>query len=117
MSKFMDFDEETVTLPVGTGAPRKSDSDAASAAKQSTDVTIENATIAGNFITNETTLLTLDEVERRHIMNVLAHTNGNKSEAAKILGITIKSVYNKLHDYEHRGHQLGLATIGTKSNK
>jgi transcriptional regulator with PAS, ATPase and Fis domain len=38
----------------------------------------------------------LDEVEREHIENVIAHTRGNKSEAARILGINRETLRKKL---------------------
>lgn len=42
---------------------------------------------------------TLDQVEKDHIMHVLAEVNGNKATAAKTLGISIKTLYNKLERY------------------
>jgi len=39
---------------------------------------------------------TLEEVERDHIRNVLASVNGNKTQAAKILGIDRKTLRKKL---------------------
>ena len=44
-------------------------------------------------------LLTLGELERRHIKRVLDITNGNRPKAAKILGINISTVYRKLEKY------------------
>ncbi len=41
----------------------------------------------------------LDEVERLFIMETLKHTEGNKRRAAAMLGISEKSVYNKLERY------------------
>jgi DNA-binding NtrC family response regulator len=41
----------------------------------------------------------LKEVERKHIYLALKVTNGNKAKAAKILGITQKTLYNKFHKY------------------
>ena len=43
---------------------------------------------------------TLREVEAEHITEVLAGTKGNKSEAARILGISRKNLYEKLARYE-----------------
>ena len=44
-------------------------------------------------------LLTLDELERRHIRRVLEVTGGNRPKAAKILGINVSTVYRKLEKY------------------
>ncbi len=41
----------------------------------------------------------LHEVEKRHILKALHYFNGNKTRAAHSLGITIKTLYNKLHMY------------------
>ena len=43
--------------------------------------------------------LPLAEIEKRHIMRVLSSTSGNKTRAAKILGIDTKTLYNKLKAY------------------
>ena len=43
--------------------------------------------------------LTLHELERRYIVEALKHFDGNKTQAANALGITIKTLYNKLHEY------------------
>ena len=49
--------------------------------------------------TGEILSLPLAEIEKRHIMRVLASTGGNKTRAAKILGIDTKTLYNKLKAY------------------
>lgn len=43
--------------------------------------------------------LTLHELEKRYILKALSHFGGNKTQAANNLGITIKTLYNKLHEY------------------
>jgi Nif-specific regulatory protein len=43
--------------------------------------------------------LTLEELERNHIMGTLENLGGNKTKTAKVLGITVKTLYNKLHSY------------------
>lgn len=42
----------------------------------------------------------LEEVEKAYIIHALDVLNGNKMKAAKALGITIKTLYNKLHQYD-----------------
>ena len=49
---------------------------------------------------NELLQLPLAEVEKRHIHRVLASTGGNKTRAARILGIDTKTLYNKLKSYK-----------------
>jgi len=44
--------------------------------------------------------LPLEEVEKRSILEALEATGGNKSEAARRLGITRKTLRKKLEKYE-----------------
>lgn len=46
---------------------------------------------------------TLRDVEREYIARVLENTNGNKSEAAKILGVDRTTLYRKLDEYKLKG--------------
>ena len=48
----------------------------------------------------ETLKLSLAEVEKRHIQRVVASTGGNKTQAARMLGIDTKTLYNKLKSYK-----------------
>lgn len=47
----------------------------------------------------EYSIETLSENEKKHILKTLEHFDGNKTQAANALGITIKTLYNKLHEY------------------
>jgi DNA-binding NtrC family response regulator len=40
------------------------------------------------------------EVERQLILSTLAYCNGAKEKAAKILGLSLKTIYNRLKEYE-----------------
>ena len=40
--------------------------------------------------------VTLDEIRRRHVIKVLEACGGNRSEAAKILGVDRKTLYRRL---------------------
>jgi len=44
-------------------------------------------------------LLTLEDLERRHIERVLEVTGGNRPKAARILGINVSTIYRKLEKY------------------
>jgi two-component system, NtrC family, response regulator AtoC len=43
-----------------------------------------------------TQMITLDEMERRYVRQVLASVNGNKTQAARVLGIDRRSLYRRL---------------------
>lgn len=58
----------------------------------------------------EFSAITLHELEKRHIIRSLRHLNGNKTKAAKSLGITVKTLYNKLHSYGILGDKANNAT-------
>jgi DNA-binding NtrC family response regulator len=47
----------------------------------------------------ETELLPLAELERKQILLALEHCKGNRTHAAKKLGISIRTLRNKLHEY------------------
>src|SRR5437763_630262 len=44
--------------------------------------------------------VTLDELERQHILRVLSETGGNRERTAAILGISARTLYRKLREYE-----------------
>ncbi len=43
---------------------------------------------------------TLSEVERRHILQTLARCGYNRTHAAKLLGLSIRCLRIKLHQYQ-----------------
>ena len=52
--------------------------------------------------------MTVDEMEKQLIDVTLAHTGGNKTKAATLLGISVKTLHNKLK-------AAGLESAGTES--
>lgn len=64
----------------------------------------DHATTEGvTTVINITGYPPLREVERDYFLAVLESVGGNKAKAAKALGITVKSVYNKLYTYGAQG--------------
>jgi len=49
---------------------------------------------------------TLDDIERKVIIDALQYHNGNRTHTAKALGISIRTLRNKISDYRHLGIQL-----------
>ena len=43
--------------------------------------------------------VSLGDMERRHIAKILKYTGGNKTEAARLLGIGIATLYRKIDEY------------------
>ena len=53
--------------------------------------------------------LTVHEVERRLIVETLRRTNNNRSHAAEMLGISVRTLRNKLAEYRTGGPAVGAA--------
>ena len=50
---------------------------------------------------------TLEELERQHILRVLEETGSNRERAAAILGISARTLYRKLREYERDAKSTG----------
>ncbi|MGK9475680.1 sigma-54-dependent transcriptional regulator [Melioribacter sp. OK-6-Me] len=59
----------------------------------------ENLLIKAGLYNDSNKLISLKEVEKKHIKFVLEHTKWNKPEAAKILGISLPTLYSKIENY------------------
>jgi DNA-binding NtrC family response regulator len=51
--------------------------------------------------------MSLDDVERELIVRTIEYTGGNKSRAAEVLGISLKTLYNRLERYQGKDAQEG----------
>jgi two-component system response regulator AtoC len=52
---------------------------------------------------------TLQELERQHILRVLEQAGGNRERASAILGISMRTLYRKLKEYDAQLNSNGLA--------
>jgi DNA-binding NtrC family response regulator len=52
---------------------------------------------SGNIFSNIDKVLTLHELEMQYVVRILEKNNGNKPETARQLGISLKTLYNKLN--------------------
>ena len=47
--------------------------------------------------------VTLEELERTHVLRVLEEVGGNMSSAARLLGVDRRTIYRKIASYEKKG--------------
>ena len=59
--------------------------------------TSEGVSVPGNGENTES--ITLAELEKRHILAALEQCKGNRTHAAKLLDVSIRTLRNKLHEY------------------
>ncbi len=55
---------------------------------------------------------TLAEVERRHVLNTLHICRNNRTHAARLLGLSIRGLRLKLHEYQSKGVAVPPPTAG-----
>lgn len=67
---------------------------------------LRNTSLLGHIIEPPSTLSdssnpypTLEDVERSHILATLERVHGNRAQAAKLLGISVRNLYRKIADY------------------
>ncbi|MDB6032720.1 MAG: two component, sigma54 specific, transcriptional regulator, Fis family [Verrucomicrobiales bacterium] len=53
---------------------------------------------------------TLSEIEKHHILAALEHCKGNRTHAAKILDISIRTLRNKLNEYGYKNQEANAPT-------
>jgi len=53
-----------------------------------------------NSVQEQANSMVMADVERNHIIKVLSHARGNKTETAKLLGIGLTTLYRKIEEYE-----------------
>lgn len=65
------------------------------------DVLAEQGPVAASAAGNMNNVLKISELEKAAIMNALQHTGGNREKAADLLGISIRTLRNRLNEYKN----------------
>lgn len=66
----------------------------------------QRAADAAESVTRSFVGRTVADVERDLILDTLGHTQGNRTHAANILGISIRTLRNKLNQYDEEGYAI-----------
>ncbi len=76
----------------------------------------EQAAMIADQMTQGLVGRTVASVERELILDTLKHCLGNRTHAANILGISIRTLRNKLNEYMAEGHEVPSPTSGVSSS-
>jgi DNA-binding NtrC family response regulator len=96
-----DISPEAIRLPDGTQVGDQPAGGAASRAAQNSPV--DGAMLQAGAATRSLVGRTVSDVERDLILDTLDHCLGNRTHAANILGISIRTLRNKLREYSDSG--------------
>ena len=73
---------------------------------QSKPVAADAPMPSGDDAPGEGGVIPLEEVERRHILHALSCTSGNRTQAAELLSISIRTLRNKINQYRIEGIEI-----------
>ncbi len=62
---------------------------------------LENEVIISKESLFDGQIITIEEMEKRMILSALEKTKNNRTQAAELLGISVRTLRNKLHQYEN----------------
>ncbi|HWY66391.1 MAG TPA: helix-turn-helix domain-containing protein, partial [Rhizomicrobium sp.] len=88
---------------IGPEAIRLPDGTQVGAAPVSQNPSVHNAVVSAAAVTRGLVGRTVSDVERDLILDTLDHCLGNRTHAANILGISIRTLRNKLREYSDSG--------------
>ncbi|HIF24638.1 MAG TPA: sigma-54-dependent Fis family transcriptional regulator [Micavibrio sp.] len=103
--------------PTATNAPDPAGVSSAGKTAKAPSTTATEAQQSGEGVQNPGAVenligRTIADVERDMILNTLDHTLGNRTHAANILGISIRTLRNKLNQYKDEGLDIPAASSG-----
>jgi DNA-binding NtrC family response regulator len=61
---------------------------------------VNGSSIQEQIVLDVSNFPTMEDLEKQYLNLVLDRQNGNKARTAKILGFSIKTIYNKLDGYK-----------------
>ncbi len=102
-----EIQEQAIRLPDGAPLAASDSGPAAQAASRAFEVA------AGGPAISALVGQTVAEVEQRLIIDTLTHCLGNRTHAANILGISIRTLRNKLKEYTEGGHAVPAPQSGS----
>ena len=71
-----------------------------------------NANVNNEWVKHLPLGRSMTEVERTFIIETLRHHNGNRTHAAKTLGISLRTLRNKINEFTASGHEVPAPTTG-----
>lgn len=93
------IEEDVLGLPASSGAPRPVRKEPVASSPAEAGKGSAVAPVTGE----SHALVSLDEMEKQHILRALERTGGNRTQAAALLKISIRTLRNKLHQYRIDG--------------
>src|ERR1700712_3934785 len=97
-----DIAPEAIRLPDGSQVS------ASSTVMTQMDPSVQSAVVSATAVTRGLVGRTVSDVERDLILDTLDHCLGNRTHAANILGISIRTLRNKLREYSDSGLSVPL---------
>src|SRR5207237_7959696 len=91
-----DIAPEAIRLPDGTQV-------GAASVILPQNASVQSAVVSATAVTRSLVGRTVSDVERDLILDTLDHCLGNRTHAANILGISIRTLRNKLREYTQAG--------------
>ena len=109
----MEIDVEAIRLP--DGRPLEVDASASAAASAMDAGPAARAAQAADAVTRSFVGQTVAAMEKTLILDTLTHCLGNRTHAANILGISIRTLRNKLNEYADEGTAIPAPQSGVSA--